>query len=59
MIRKQGNAYHVLSESGKSLGSYGTEKEAKRRLQQIEMFRHMREQGPPAYKPGPKREHHE
>ena len=36
MIRKEGSKYVVRSESGKPLGSYKTEAEAKERLRQIE-----------------------
>lgn len=41
MIRKSSKGYHVLSESGKVLsGPYKTEAEAKKRLAQIEYFKH-------------------
>lgn len=41
IIRKIGNEYCVLSESGKRMGCYSSKKEAQERLKQIEMFRHM------------------
>jgi hypothetical protein len=42
MIRKIGNEYKVLSHDGKKvLGTYSTEEEAKKRLQQIELFKHI------------------
>lgn len=42
MIRKEKNKnlYTVYSESGKRMGTYKTKKEAKKRLQQIEYFKH-------------------
>jgi hypothetical protein len=40
MIKKQGDKFKVMSESGKNLGSdYNTKKEALRRLSQIEFFK--------------------
>lgn len=46
MIRKQGDKYVILSHDGKKkLGEYSTEAEAKKRLQQIEMFKHMAKKG--------------
>lgn len=45
MIRKVGNKYVILSEKGKHLGEYATEAEAKKRLAQIEMFKHMSKNG--------------
>ena len=45
MIVKQPNGkYAVMSEKGKKLGE-GTEEEMKKRLAQIEMFKHMRAAG--------------
>lgn len=35
--------YRVLSEKGKNLGTYKTRNEAKKRLKQIEMFKHMKQ----------------
>lgn len=41
MIRKEGSKWYVYSESGKNLGGpYDTKAEAKKRLQQIEYFKH-------------------
>ena len=39
MIVKKGSRYHVMSESGKSLGSYATKAEAAKRLRQVEYFK--------------------
>lgn len=42
-IRKLPNGkYRVFSEKGKNLGTYDSHSEAKKRLQQIEMFKHMK-----------------
>jgi len=38
-IRREGSQYTVYSESGKPMGTYDSEKEAKERLQQIEQFK--------------------
>lgn len=40
MIRKINGKYVVLSEKGRKMGTYDTEEEAKKRLQQIEYFKH-------------------
>lgn len=40
MIVKEGKKWVVKSESGKTLGTYSTRGEAKRRLMQIEWFKH-------------------
>lgn len=40
MIRKQGSKYVVLSEGGKRLGTYSTKEQAKKRLRQVEYFKH-------------------
>lgn len=40
MIRKIKEGYRVISESGRNMGTYKSEKEAKKRLQQIEYFKH-------------------
>jgi hypothetical protein len=41
MIKKAQGGYQVLSEKGKSLGGpYKTKKEAEKRLQQVEYFKH-------------------
>jgi len=43
MIKKKGGKYVVLSEkTGRSFGTYKTLKEAKKRLQQMEMFKHLK-----------------
>lgn len=43
MIRKSDGGFVVLSESGKKLGGpYKTKEEAKKRLKQVEMFKHMK-----------------
>jgi len=39
-IRKEGNEWCVKSESGKNMGCYDSEAGAKKRLQQIEYFKH-------------------
>lgn len=43
MIKKFGKLYKVLSESGKNLGSSKSLKGAKKRLQQVEYFKHMKD----------------
>jgi hypothetical protein len=40
MIRRVKAGYQVQSESGKNMGTYKTEAEAKKRLRQIEYFKH-------------------
>jgi len=40
MIKKIGSKYVVVTESGRKMGMYKTKKEAKKRLQQIEFFKH-------------------
>lgn len=42
MIRKVKEGYRVVAESGRNMGTYPTLAQAKVRLQQIEMFKHMR-----------------
>ena len=42
MIRKQGSKYVVLAESGRHMGEYKTKAEAKKCLQQIEFFKHLK-----------------
>ncbi len=42
MIKKQGSKYIVMAESGRKMGTYKTKKEAKKRLQQIEFFKHLK-----------------
>jgi len=43
VIVKSGNQWCIYSESGKRLGCYPTKPQAKKRLKQIEMFKHMKE----------------
>ena len=46
MIVKRGRKYVVVSEStGRRFGTYDTLAEAKKRLQQIEIFKHLRARG--------------
>jgi len=40
MIKKFGKLYKVLSKKGKNLGTATSEEAAKKRLQQIEFFKH-------------------
>jgi hypothetical protein len=40
MIKKIKGDYRVVAESGRNMGTYKTEAEAKKRLQQIEYFKH-------------------
>jgi hypothetical protein len=42
MIRKVKVGYKVVAESGRNMGTYPTKVEAKKRLHQIEMFKHMK-----------------
>jgi len=42
MIRKVKAGYRVVAESGRHMGTYKTLKEAKKRLQQIEFFKHLK-----------------
>jgi len=42
MIRKVGGGFRVVSESGRNMGTCWTKAEAEKRLQQVEMFKHMR-----------------
>ena len=43
MLKKKGTKWIVLSETTKRVfGTYDTKAEAKRRLQQMEMFKHLR-----------------
>jgi hypothetical protein len=43
MIRKIKGGYRVMAESGRNMGTYKTLEEAKRRLRQIEFFKHQAE----------------
>lgn len=40
MIKKIKDGYRVVSESGRNMGTYSNEKDARKRLQQIEYFKH-------------------
>ncbi len=40
MIRKIKGGYRVLSEKGRNMGTYKAKEEAKKRLRQIEFFKH-------------------
>ena len=42
MIRKIKSGYRVLSEKGRNMGTYKTLKDAKKRLRQIEYFKHLK-----------------
>lgn len=42
MIKKFGKLYKVLSESGKNLGTSSSLKGAKKRLRQVEYFKHIK-----------------
>ena len=45
MIVKVKEGYRVKAESGRNMGTYATKEEAKVRLRQIEMFKHMKKKG--------------
>lgn len=42
MIKKVKEGYRVESKKGRNMGTYTTEEQAKKRLRQIEMFKHMK-----------------
>ncbi len=42
MIRKVKEGFRVLSEKGRNMGTYKTREEAKKRLAQIEFFKHLK-----------------
>ncbi len=42
MIKKTKDGYRVESESGKNMGTYKTRTEARKRLRQIEFFKHQK-----------------
>ena len=44
MIRKVKGGYRVVAKSGRNMGTYKTEEEAKKRLRQIELFKHQKPQ---------------
>lgn len=43
MIIKVKQGYRVVSESGRNMGTYPSREKAKKRLQQIEFFKHNKE----------------
>ncbi len=45
MIRKIKSGYKVVAESGRNMGTYKTLDEAKKRLRQIEFFKHKAKKG--------------
>ena len=45
MIKKIGSKYVIVAESGQKMGTYSTKKEAKKRLQQVEFFKHLQAGG--------------
>ncbi len=42
MIKKIKGRYRVVAESGRNMGTYKTIEEAKKRLRQIEYFKHVK-----------------
>lgn len=42
MIRKVKEGYRVMSESGRNMGTYLSKDDAKKRLRQIEYFKHLK-----------------
>jgi len=42
MIKKIGSKYVVIAESRRKMGTYNSKKEAKKRLGQIEFFKHLK-----------------
>jgi len=40
MIKKEGSNYAVRSKKGKNLGKYNSRREAAKRLQQVEYYKH-------------------
>jgi hypothetical protein len=51
MIVHRADGWHVRSEKGKNLGGpYKTQAEAKKRLAQVEFFKHRKASGPPKKK---------
>jgi hypothetical protein len=45
MIKKAGNKYVVVAESGRRMGTYDTKAEAQKRLRQVEFFKHAKTGG--------------
>lgn len=51
MIKKKGTQYQVVSKtSHKNLGTYPSLKQAKKRIAQVEYFKHLKGQGQPSKK---------
>lgn len=44
MIKKMKGGYRVVAESGRNMGMYKTKAEAKKRLRQIEFFKHSKKE---------------
>jgi hypothetical protein len=42
MIKKIQGGWRVVAESGRNMGTYKTKEEAKKRLRQIEYFKHLK-----------------
>jgi hypothetical protein len=42
MIRKVKEGWRVVSKNGRNLGTYSTEDAAKKRLRQVEFFKHLK-----------------
>lgn len=42
MLRKVKSGYRVVARSGRNMGTYTTKKKAQVRLNQVEMFKHMK-----------------
>lgn len=42
MIKRVKGGYRVVAESGRNMGTYKSEEEAKKRLRQIEYFKHVK-----------------
>jgi len=45
MIRRVKDGYRVVAESGRNMGTYKTKEEARKRLGQIEFFKHLNKKG--------------
>ncbi len=45
MIRKTKEGYKVVAESGRNMGTYKSMEEAKKRLKQVEFFKHKAKKG--------------
>ncbi len=42
MIRKVKQGYRVVAESGRNMGTYPTKAQAQKRLDQVQMFKHLK-----------------